>query len=168
MNVIATLPFGVRNFSRTACHCTECQRRTGSPFGVSTYVLKGEGAHRGAEQGLRARQRLGSKDRTVVLPQPRFQGVQCDPHDQWCRTRDRNVNGETRSTETHTRLQLNGRDTIVGARQQHRRAARNRYAAIRRRPWAWHALINPTRAWLSPAATLRNDVGRLQRIAQNW
>jgi hypothetical protein len=23
-----------------ACHCTECQRRTGSPFGVSTYFLK--------------------------------------------------------------------------------------------------------------------------------
>jgi hypothetical protein len=25
-----------------ACHCTECQRRTGSPFGVSTYFPKGE------------------------------------------------------------------------------------------------------------------------------
>jgi hypothetical protein len=23
-----------------ACHCMECQRRTGSPFGVSTYFLK--------------------------------------------------------------------------------------------------------------------------------
>jgi hypothetical protein len=23
-----------------ACHCTECQRRTGAPFGVSTYFLK--------------------------------------------------------------------------------------------------------------------------------
>ena len=23
-----------------ACHCTECQRRTGSPFGVSTYFPK--------------------------------------------------------------------------------------------------------------------------------
>ena len=23
-----------------ACHCTECQRRTGSPFGVSTYFQK--------------------------------------------------------------------------------------------------------------------------------
>lgn len=23
-----------------ACHCMECQRRTGSPFGVATYFLK--------------------------------------------------------------------------------------------------------------------------------
>jgi len=23
-----------------ACHCTECQRRTGSPFGVGTYFRK--------------------------------------------------------------------------------------------------------------------------------
>jgi hypothetical protein len=25
-----------------ACHCIECQRRTGSPFGVSTYFPKGQ------------------------------------------------------------------------------------------------------------------------------
>ena len=25
-----------------ACHCMECQRRTGSPFGVSTYFPKGQ------------------------------------------------------------------------------------------------------------------------------
>jgi len=37
--------------------------------------LEGAGAHRGAEQGLRARQRLGAKDRTPFLPQLRFDGV---------------------------------------------------------------------------------------------
>ena len=25
-----------------ACHCIECQRRTGSPFGVSAYFPKGQ------------------------------------------------------------------------------------------------------------------------------
>ena len=33
------------------------------------------GGRRGAEQGLRARERLGAKDRTAFLPRVRFHGV---------------------------------------------------------------------------------------------
>jgi len=58
-----------------ACHCTECQRRTGSPFGVSTYFPKEQVRTAGPCNVYVARQRRGAKDRNSFLSRLRLLGV---------------------------------------------------------------------------------------------
>ncbi|MBI1778724.1 MAG: GFA family protein [Proteobacteria bacterium] len=42
-----------------ACHCTECQRRTGSPFGVGAYYKKNQVSVAGASTAYRRRAESG-------------------------------------------------------------------------------------------------------------
>ena len=58
-----------------ACHCMECQRRTGSPFGVSTYFPKEQVRTKGPSKIYVRGSDSGARDRTTFLPQLRFHGV---------------------------------------------------------------------------------------------
>ena len=58
-----------------ACHCMECQRRTGSPFGVSTYFPKEQVRTEGPSKVYVRGSELGATDRTPFLPRLRFHGV---------------------------------------------------------------------------------------------
>jgi hypothetical protein len=58
-----------------ACHCRECQRRTGAPFGVSAYFPKEHLRTEGPSKAYLRGKRFGAKDRTPFLPSLRFHGV---------------------------------------------------------------------------------------------
>ena len=62
-----------------ACHCTECQRRTGSPFGVGAYFPKTQVTVSGAEKihvrdgQDRRKLRIRFPDRVERQSKPRLQ-----------------------------------------------------------------------------------------------
>ena len=50
------------------CHCTECQRRTGSTFGVSAHFPKGQVRIEGPSKVYVRASDLGAKSRISFLP----------------------------------------------------------------------------------------------------